>query len=134
MASVLSSGSAVLSKLEKRMDNTARAGAARSFLFVPGNRPERFDKAVGSGADAVILDLEDSVPQGEKAAARRAIVQAWTPTAASGIPVLVRVNASDSPGFAEDLEALGALTRLAAVMVPKAESPVNLAHLHGTLG
>ena len=39
-----------------------RFATARSLLFVPGNRPERFEKAVRSGADAVILDLEDSVP------------------------------------------------------------------------
>lgn len=45
----------------------------RSHLFVPRNRPERFDKAVASGADAVILDLEDAVPPGQKDAAREAI-------------------------------------------------------------
>ncbi len=39
---------------------------ARTLLFVPGNRPERFDKALASGADAVVLDLEDSVPTAAK--------------------------------------------------------------------
>ena len=45
----------------------------RSYLFVPGNRPERFDKALASGADVVILDLEDAVAPDAKAAAREAI-------------------------------------------------------------
>ena len=43
---------------------------ARSYLFVPGNRPERFAKALASGADAVVLDLEDAVADDAKAAAR----------------------------------------------------------------
>ena len=50
---------------------------ARTFLFVPGNRPERFDRALRSGADAVVLDLEDSVAVSAKASARRAIQDAW---------------------------------------------------------
>lgn len=45
----------------------------RSYLFVPGNRPERFVKAVASGAGAVVLDLEDAVPPEEKLAARAAV-------------------------------------------------------------
>jgi len=44
-----------------------------SYLFVPGTRPDRFAKALASGADATILDLEDAVAAGEKAAARDAI-------------------------------------------------------------
>ena len=47
--------------------------AYRSVLFVPGHRPSWVDKAVASGADAVVLDLEDSVPSGEKAAARETV-------------------------------------------------------------
>jgi len=45
----------------------------RTYLFVPGNRPERFAKALASGADAVVLDLEDAVASEAKAAARDAI-------------------------------------------------------------
>ena len=48
----------------------------RSYLFVPGNRPERFDKAHTSGADAVILDLEDAVQPDEKPGAREAVLAA----------------------------------------------------------
>lgn len=46
----------------------------RSFLFVPGNKPARFEKALASGADAVVIDLEDSVASDQKNAARSAIV------------------------------------------------------------
>ena len=49
---------------------------ARSFLFVPGNRPERFDKALASPADMVIVDLEDAVPAADKATARLALAAA----------------------------------------------------------
>ena len=45
----------------------------RSLLFVPGDRPERFDKAAASGADAIILDLEDSVAPERKGYARDAV-------------------------------------------------------------
>jgi citrate lyase subunit beta/citryl-CoA lyase len=45
----------------------------RTYLFVPGNRPERFDKANGAGAHAVILDLEDAVTPADKVAAREAV-------------------------------------------------------------
>lgn len=48
----------------------------RSYLFVPADRPERIDKALASGADAVIVDLEDAVAPGAKSAAREALV-AW---------------------------------------------------------
>lgn len=50
--------------------------AARSYLFVPGTRPDRFEKALRSGADAVILDLEDAVSVAEKTEAREAVA-AW---------------------------------------------------------
>ena len=46
-------------------------GLPRSFLFVPGNRPERFDKAFAAGADVVIVDLEDAVAPADKARGAR---------------------------------------------------------------
>ena len=67
--------------------------AALSYLFVPGNRPERFPKALASGADCIILDMEDAVAPGDKAQARQAITQ-WMqqlPAAARG-RVLLRIN------------------------------------------
>lgn len=106
---------------------------ARTFLFVPGNRSERFDKAVRSGADAVIVDLEDSVAPGEKTAARRALLATWPQTLASGTPLLVRINACGTPEHPHDIEALRSLHGVAGVMVPKAESAADLASLRACL-
>lgn len=88
----------------------------RSLLFVPGHRADRFDKAVASGADGVILDLEDAVAPDAKPAARTA-VQAWL---AAGGQALVRINAAETPWFAEDLQMLRALPQ-AGVMLAKAD-------------
>jgi len=88
----------------------------RSYLFVPGNRPDRFAKACAAGADAVVLDLEDSVATGEKLKAREAVA-AWLLAAQ---PVMVRVNTSDSEWFRDDLT-LGRKPGIAGVLLPKAE-------------
>ena len=76
----------------------------RSWLYVPGNRPDRFDRACAAGADAVIVDLEDAVPAAEKPAAREAVA-AWLSLAH---PVLVRVNGADTEWFERDLAACDA--------------------------
>lgn len=96
----------------------------RSYLFVPGNRPERFDKACAAGADAVIVDLEDAVPPTEKAAARAAVAAWLSPDK----PVLVRINGFDSAWFADDLQ-LCALPGVAGVVLPKAEHEVAVAQV-----
>ena len=102
------------------------AALPRSYLFVPGNRPERFAKALASGADAVVLDLEDAVAPEAKAAARAAIA-AW----AAGAPqaererVVVRINEATSPLFADDLQMLAA-AGLQAAMLPKAETAAQV--------
>ena len=88
----------------------------RSYLFVPGNRPDRFAKACAAGADAVVLDLEDSVAAGDKLKAREAVA-AWL---AAAQPVMVRVNTSDSEWFLDDLS-LGRKPGIAGVLLPKAE-------------
>jgi citrate lyase subunit beta/citryl-CoA lyase len=99
--------------------------AARSFLFVPGHRPDRFAKAEAAGADVVVLDLEDAVGAELKAAAREN-VRAWLE---AGHEAVVRINAADTPWFAEDVAVAGALAT--AVMVPKAEDPAVLGELSG---
>jgi len=93
--------------------------AARTFLFVPADRPRRLEKAWASAADFVIADLEDAVAPGAKAAAR-ATLREWAdrPRPAGGI--CVRVNALDTPEAAADLELLGGAAAVDAVMVPKA--------------
>lgn len=100
---------------------------ARTYLFVPGNRPERFAKALASGADAIVLDLEDAVAIGDKAAARDAIAS-WCANAlaAQRERVVVRINDAASIGFADDLEMMRQVG-LATVMLPKTESPEQLA-------
>lgn len=108
---------------------------ARSFLFVPGNRPERFEKAARSGADAIVLDLEDAVPPTGKAAACAAIEGAWTALLGIGVPLVVRVNAADPAlgADADDLRLLARLDSIAGVMVPKAESAASLARVRAAL-
>jgi len=155
----------------------------RSYLFVPATRPERIAKALASGADAIIIDLEDAVPPAGKATARAALTDwfdAYDPAAAAPaapaapraasstspastnptgatsastslvapgaghadlasqaspaagqgpiVPIYVRVNAADTPWFADDLAACRAAGRkLAGIVLPKAERIEQLA-------
>lgn len=111
---------------------TDRLTHALCFLFVPGNRPERFSKALANGADCIILDLEDAVAPLDKASARQA-VQAWLQaTPAARDRVLVRINDDSTPWHADDL-ALCAASQPAAVVLPKCESPDQVAALRSHL-
>jgi citrate lyase subunit beta / citryl-CoA lyase len=96
----------------------------RSYLFVPGNRPDRFEKARQSGADAVILDLEDAVQSDHKDLARQAVA-AWLEPAR---PVYVRINGTGTPWFERDLEVVG-LPGVLGVVLPKAEHPEQVAQV-----
>jgi citrate lyase subunit beta / citryl-CoA lyase len=89
---------------------------SRSYLFVPGNRPDRFDKARRSGAHRVILDLEDAVAPEEKDSAR-AHVARWDGRS----DAIVRINGFDSPWFEPDVQMIRE-QGVATVMLPKAES------------
>lgn len=91
--------------------------AARSYLYVPGDRPDRLEKAVARAGDAVIADLEDAVAPSRKEAALAAVL-AWLPEVPAGVEVWVRVG--DAPRTADDLAALGAVSRLDGVVVAKA--------------
>jgi citrate lyase subunit beta/citryl-CoA lyase len=95
-----------------------------TLLFVPGDRPERFDKAVASGADAVIIDLEDSVPAANKATARSAVVS-WL----ASHQAFVRVSPAGTDECAADLEMLSSAEGVSALVLPKAESPDDVDHL-----
>ena len=88
----------------------------RTLLFVPGNRPDRFDKATACGADAVILDLEDAVAPDAKAQARDAIANWLSPERA----VLVRVNGAETPWFQDDI-AMALAPGVAGIVLPKVE-------------
>ena len=65
---------------------------AVTYLFVPGDRPDRFDRALGSGADVVILDLEDAVHPEKKADARAGIAKWFRCTPVANERILVRIN------------------------------------------
>jgi citrate lyase subunit beta / citryl-CoA lyase len=101
----------------------------RSLLFVPGDRPERFAKAATSGADAIILDLEDSVAIPAKAAAREAVARYLAEPA--DVIRFVRVN----PLGSGDLDAdLAAARGADGVMLPKAEGATDIAALVARMG
>lgn len=91
--------------------------AGRAFLFVPGNRAERFAKAAAAGADGVILDLEDAVADADKDAARAAVDE-WLSAGNEGI---VRINGATTPWFDADLTLV--VKHKCPVVVPKAEDP-----------
>lgn len=98
---------------------------AQTYLFVPGHRPERIAKALASGADRVIIDLEDAVPPAEKASARQAVAAVL-----AGLPaldaVLLRINDASTAWYADDL-AMAASHQVPCVMLPKCESPAQVA-------
>lgn len=101
----------------------------RSYLFVPADRPERVAKAFAAGADAVIVDLEDAVAPGLKAAARDSLANALSVRQ----PVLVRINGADTPWFEDDL-ATCAAPGVAGIVLPKAERIEDVARITARLG
>lgn len=100
-----------------------------TWLFVPGDRPERFGKAVASGADHVVLDLEDAVAPKSKSTARAAVCE-WLDANGSG---WVRVNGVQTAWHADDLAAIGAIAGVQGVIVPKAESAAAIAEVGSRL-
>lgn len=103
----------------------------RSLLFVPADRPERFAKAAASGADALILDLEDSVAPERKGAGRAAVAE-WLAGECS-VPSFVRVNPLDGGLTAADLEAVVA-GQPDGIVLPKAEGAASVEALLHMLG
>jgi citrate lyase subunit beta/citryl-CoA lyase len=90
-------------------------------LFVPADRTERFAKAAASGADAVIVDLEDAVAAASKESARAALAASLPAS-----PVIVRVNATGTPWHDGDIDLIQSLDAV-GVMLPKAEDPEAVA-------
>jgi citrate lyase subunit beta/citryl-CoA lyase len=99
----------------------------RSMLFVPGDRPERFEKAVKSGADAVIFDLEDAVTTASRPQARRDVAE-FLRNGARDVPFWVRINPVDTPDALDDLACVG-LARPDGVVLPKARTGADLQRL-----
>lgn len=105
--------------------------AIRSLLSVPGNRERMLEKAPGLGADALILDLEDSVPLDRKDEAR-AMTRAFIEDGAGGAITYVRVNALDSGMFSDDIDAV-VVAGLAGIQAPKAASPEAVREIDAAL-
>jgi citrate lyase subunit beta / citryl-CoA lyase len=114
----------------------------RSFLFVPGNKETMLDKSIGAGADALILDLEDSVPPAEKLTARTLVARKIPELVAKGQRIWVRINRTAHIYDLDDLKAvvLPGLegiyiskpwgpedVHMASAMIAEAESRANLA-------
>lgn len=98
-------------------------------LFVPASRPERVAKAAASGADAIIIDLEDAVAPADKQAARDALAGLALPD----FPVILRINAIGTPWHEGDL-ALAARIGLAGIMLPKSEDAAQTQVVHQAAG
>ena len=106
-------------------------GPIRTALFVPGNRPDRIDKAVAAGADAVIIDLEDAVPPAQKEQSRATAREKIAAFPESEI--LVRVNAIGSDYLAGDLDEIVA-PGLDCIIVPKLEEREHIREIDRRLG
>ena len=118
-----------------RSDMSVPVRLIRSMLFVPGSRPAMFPKAAASEADAVCLDLEDSVLPDEKAAARAHIVHALRDLDFGRRVRMVRINSLDTAyadgDLMEVIEAAG--DRVDVVMIPKVGSAADVEHVDGVL-
>ncbi|PBD22138.1 CoA ester lyase, partial [Pseudomonas aeruginosa] len=98
----------------------------RSALFVPATRPERIPKALASGADRVIVDLEDAVEEGLKVEARANLRRFLVDTPEAR--VLVRINAAEHPGHADDLALCRDHAGVIGLLLPKVESAAQVRH------
>ncbi|WP_257224550.1 MULTISPECIES: CoA ester lyase [unclassified Acinetobacter] len=97
--------------------------SARSYLFVPANRVERFEKALNTDADAVIIDLEDAVPFDLKQSSRDDLT-AWLQDHPE-LQVMIRVNSSQTEWFLADIE-LAKFPNVSAIVLPKTESSAEI--------
>jgi citrate lyase subunit beta / citryl-CoA lyase len=102
--------------------------ALRSMLFTPGNRHDLIEKAIRSGTDAVIVDLEDAVPVDSKVAARDGLADLPD----SDVPLYVRVNGAETEFLWGDVVAAGRAD-VAGIVLPKAEDPDLLHRISGAL-
>jgi citrate lyase subunit beta/citryl-CoA lyase len=102
------------------------ASLPSTYLFVPGNRPERFAKALASGADRIIIDLEDAVAPADKAAARAAIAQWMLAHPEHAEQVLIRINDAATAWYVDDM-AMAQAVQAQCIMLPKCEAPDQIA-------
>ncbi|MET8943490.1 CoA ester lyase [Streptomyces sp. NPDC004542] len=96
-----------------------------TWLYAPGDRPHVVTKALSSGADVVVVDLEDAVAPDRKAYARAATAELLS--GPQPVPVHVRVNALDGPWAAQDVRAVAGLDGVAGLRLPKVTSAQDVA-------
>ena len=104
----------------------------KTWLFVPATKIDRVAKAFASGADAVIVDLEDTVAPADKAFARQSIQHYYY--SPDYRPVWLRLNQAGGIEFAKDLALCHQLPKLAGIILAKAEQAADIAHLHHMTG
>ena len=109
---------------------TDKLGPIRSALFVPGNRPDRVDKAVATAADRVIIDLEDAVAVSQKVETRALVRDKIIAHKDRG--VLVRVNGLETEFLMGDLEAI-VVNELGGLVLPKTENSHQVVKIHRLL-
>lgn len=97
---------------------------ARTWLYVPGSRPDRFASAAASGTDHVVIDLEDTVAPAEKREVARALLSATLPRS---VPVYLRVNGRGTEWFEEDLE-IAARLPVTGILMPRADAQGSVLH------
>jgi citrate lyase subunit beta/citryl-CoA lyase len=108
----------------REQEGPRKLQSPRNALFVPGDRPDRIAKALTSGAEAVVVDLEDAVAESAKDQARASAVRSLSEVPETGAVVMVRCNAVGTSHFAADVAALAPLLgRLAAVVLPMVAGP-----------
>lgn len=95
-----------------------------TWLYVPGDRPEVVTKALSSGADVVVVDLEDAVAPDRKEYARTATAERLTDP--QPVPVHVRINALDGPLATPDLQSLEGLPGISGLRLPKVTAPQDV--------
>ncbi|WP_458376751.1 HpcH/HpaI aldolase/citrate lyase family protein [Pseudomonas pergaminensis] len=98
-------------------------------LFVPGTRPDRFSKAALSGADAIIIDLEDAVAKADRPTAREMIRSALVSGSAYLCEVYIRINGSETDDHESDLTLLDCLPNTIGIVLAKAENPRDIVEL-----
>ena len=112
--------------------NTRPSNLPSTYLFVPGNRPDRCDKALASRADAVIVDLEDAVAPADKGSARASFTTWYAAAKFPPERVLLRINDESTAWFNDDVAVIHE-TGVRGVVLPKAEDPAQIEHVASAL-
>lgn len=104
----------------------------RSLLFVPGNSPDKVQKAWKTGADGIIFDLEDAVADSDKPAAREMVRKAIDGAPRGDVSTFVRINSYSTPFWEDDLKAVIG-RNLRGIVLPKCGSPDEVSSLENVL-